>query len=190
VSFDALHWQHHCGAFLHQERAVIGGAGGEQCGEHPKARYSALLFAEGLLELLQTMNEDYRQAALRHWRDADALEKDGRVENADQLYGLAAECAVKSALMILPGFRSEDGELSSGYKEHINDLIGKVPLQNLQKRFPGLFALMKQPNPFADWHIRQRYCPDGAIAEATVANHRQAAQRLLGAAGLTGSRGS
>lgn len=138
--------------------------------------------------MMMVMIEDYGQAALRHWRDADTLERQGHIENADQLYGLAAECAIKSALMALPGFHSDDGELISGYREHVNDLIGKVPLQNLQKRFPCLVIRMKAPNPFADWHVKQRYWADGVITKPIAANHRQAAQRLLGAVGLTGSR--
>ncbi|NJM10773.1 MAG: hypothetical protein HC889_01610 [Synechococcaceae cyanobacterium SM1_2_3] len=54
--------------------------------------------------------EDYSSAAFRHWEDAQLLAGENRVENADQLYGLAAECAIKKALIELPAF-SKNREL-------------------------------------------------------------------------------
>ena len=41
------------------------------------------------------MSENYMDAALRHWRDAELLKTQNVVENADSLYGIAAEVAVK-----------------------------------------------------------------------------------------------
>jgi hypothetical protein len=35
------------------------------------------------------------EAALRHWKDANVLENEDCVENADHLYGFAAECVIK-----------------------------------------------------------------------------------------------
>ena len=42
------------------------------------------------------MSENYTEAALRHWRDAELLKEQNRVENADHLFGVAAECALKA----------------------------------------------------------------------------------------------
>jgi hypothetical protein len=52
-------------------------------------------------------SENYSSAAFRHWQDAQLLAGENRVENADQLYGLAAECAIKTALLELPAFVKE-----------------------------------------------------------------------------------
>lgn len=131
--------------------------------------------------------ENYSIAALRHWRDARLLEQNNRVENADQLYGFTAECAIKTALIELPAF-AKNGTLSLPYKEHINDLRGKVNLQSLQKRYPCLYACLKANNPFLDWHVNQRYVVDGAVSLQSMHGHRESAKRLLGVLGFTGQR--
>ena len=131
--------------------------------------------------------ENYPVAAFRHWRDAQLLERENRVENADQLYGIASECAIKKALIELPAF-VKNGTLSLPYKEHINDLWGKVNLQSLQKRYPGPYACLKANNPFLDWHVNQRYVVDGAVSLQSMHGHRESAKKLLGVLGFTGQR--
>lgn len=69
--------------------------------------------------------ENYADAALRHWKDAQFLEKENCVENADHHFGFAAECAIKVVLVKLPDF-SNNGELEKSYKDHVNILWGKV----------------------------------------------------------------
>ena len=49
------------------------------------------------------MAEAYADAAVRHWSDAEFFKEDQRLPNADQLYGFAAECALKVALLKVPG---------------------------------------------------------------------------------------
>ena len=44
------------------------------------------------------MTEAYDVAATRHFRDGQLLESEDRLSNADQLFGFAAECAIKAAL--------------------------------------------------------------------------------------------
>jgi hypothetical protein len=82
------------------------------------------------------MPEAYDDAALRHWTDADVLEKALRFQNADQLYGIASECALKVAISQLP----ERSSIPNKYRVHVNTLWNLAPLQSLQKRFPGLVA--------------------------------------------------
>ncbi len=41
------------------------------------------------------MNTNYKNAARRHYEDAEILFNRLRWANADQLYGLAAECGLK-----------------------------------------------------------------------------------------------
>lgn len=64
------------------------------------------------------MAEDYKHAAVRHWRDGELLVTDARLENADQFYGVTAECAIKVALVTLPAF-SNKGALLNDYRLHI-----------------------------------------------------------------------
>ena len=131
--------------------------------------------------------ENYANAALRHWNDAQLLEEENRVENADHHYGFAAECAIKNVLVKLSAFSSEEA-LEESYKKHINILWGKINYQSLQKSYPHLSALLKSNNPFLDWDVNQRYATDGMIAKAAMEIHKQSAKRLLGSVSLSGGR--
>jgi len=131
--------------------------------------------------------ENYSSAAVRHWKDAELLERESRVENADHHYGFAAECAIKKALVALPAF-SASGVLNSAYKEHINSLWDKVTHQSLQKSYPQLVAILKVANAFSDWNVNQRYFGDGAVTSAALASHKKMTSRLLGAVSLSGQR--
>jgi len=131
------------------------------------------------------MPEAYADAAQRHWADATLLESEKRIPNADQLYGIAAECAIKAALVVA---FAASGRLAPRYFEHVNLLWDVVPVQGLQKRFPGLVALLKAGNMFSDWEVAQRYESDAAVPEPAMVRHRDAARRILGAAALLGSR--
>lgn len=133
------------------------------------------------------MAEAFRESATRHWNDASLLERNGRRANANQLYGFAAECAIKTALCQLPGF-AQGGELGKYYRAHINELWDRVHIQQLQKRFSTLMAVLKQPNPFHDWSVDNRYAVEEALSEEAFNRHRDWAKRLLGIAGLSGSR--
>ncbi|MEK7704493.1 MAG: hypothetical protein AAB426_05995 [Myxococcota bacterium] len=133
------------------------------------------------------MTEVYDEAAMRHYRDGELLRREDRVANADQLYGLAAECAIKSALVCLTGSAS-DGQLVTQYKEHIDRLWDIAPVQGLQKRYPRLAAVLKALRPFDDWSIRQRYEGDDAVGPDALEHHRRAASRILGSLQLHGAR--
>lgn len=133
------------------------------------------------------MGENYAHAALRHWRDAQLLDQEKRLENADQLYGLAAECAIKKVLLTLSAF-SNSGCLLDAYKHHIDVLWDKARHQSMEKVAPMLPALLRKPNPFSDWQVDQRYLPDGSTSMEKLEVHKEWAKRLLGAVGLNGAR--
>ena len=45
---------------------------------------------------------DFRDAAKRHWKDAEYLLEDERfAANADHLFGMSAECALKAVMLSL-----------------------------------------------------------------------------------------
>lgn len=129
----------------------------------------------------------YASAAARHWNDAEHLFEDSRHDNADQLFGFAAECALKAALFSeLPA--SAGGELPKAYYVHIDELWDKVLSGPLRKRYPTVHALLKLPNPFSNWSVHQRYADSGAVNQEEVESHRKMAQRVLGAVQLLGIR--
>lgn len=134
------------------------------------------------------MPETYDKAAFRHWSDAEFCVGDQRHPNADQLYGFAAECAFKAALIKIPGCLSS-GALQKKYREHVNELWEVIPVQSVHSSVPGLVPLLRTPaKPFADWSIDQRYESGEAISADRVKKHREAARRILGAVGLLGER--
>jgi hypothetical protein len=130
---------------------------------------------------------NYASAAARHWTDAEHLFGASRHDNADQLFGFAAECALKAALHseLVQG---AGGKLHKSYYIHIDELWDKVSGASLRKRYPAVHALLKLPNPFSDWTTDQRYGDSGTVAKQQVEVHRKMAQRLLGAAQLLGIR--
>lgn len=126
------------------------------------------------------MDEVYDQAAVRHFVDAGILEERRRLANADQLYGLAAECAIKWVWSSLPNPMVQ--------RSHINQIWGQLPLQQWQKRYPGLYRILKSSRPFDGWSVEQRYGRDDVVSETMLAGHREAAKRILGSVGLLGGR--
>jgi hypothetical protein len=133
------------------------------------------------------MPECFDVAAIRHFRDGGILSEKQSLENADQLFGFAAECAIKSALATLPGC-IEGGTLSKKYREHVDQLWDLAVVQGLQRRYPSLLVILRGLRPFSDWTTDQRYGPDGAITAEALDRHREAARRILGSVRLTGQR--
>ena len=123
-----------------------------------------------------TMTDDYKAAAIRHYRDAELLEDHKRVENADHHFGLAAECGLKEALTQMGGLRREHR------KWHIDQLWHKIQAKQFSKSFPKLASLVANRDCFADWKISQRYGSDGEVPRANLERHRKWTARLLGAA--------
>jgi hypothetical protein len=136
------------------------------------------------------MPEHFEDAALRHWHDANILDQNNRTDNADQLYGIAAECAIKVALLLIPQcVNPETGRLSDRYLAHIDKLSQRVCLQGIQKRYPGLFCILRQsPLPFSDWAVEQRYNPTNSISTDTLKRHKNLTCRILSSVGLNGIR--
>ncbi|MGK3990208.1 hypothetical protein WME99_44605 [Sorangium sp. So ce136] len=134
------------------------------------------------------MAEAYAAAAVRHWSDAEFCKDAQRLPNADQLYGFAAECALKVALLKVPGCVGS-GELQKRYREHVDALWELIPLQSVERFAAQLVPLLRSTTkPFADWSIDQRYASGEAITIDILNKHREAARRVIGAVGLLGER--
>lgn len=130
------------------------------------------------------MGTSFGEAARRHWEDAEILAERRRVHNADQLYGLAAECALKRVMITLGVPASSDGDIDRKYKIHIDKLWEEYrTLASGRRGARYLSPLSRFPdNPFADWHIEQRYAPAepppaGSVCQA----HKRAARACLDA---------
>lgn len=121
--------------------------------------------------------DDYPSAAKRHLKDAGHLEDQGRIDNADHLYGISAECALKSALVMI-------GAFNDSHKTHIDVLWRRVYWAQLQRMFPELASLSGMQEPFSDWRVSQRYWADGAVSPEMLEKHKTMTKRIAAAVGL------
>ena len=120
---------------------------------------------------------DFANAHVRHWRDAELLFQAGRWANADQLYGLSAECVLK-AVMVADGLPvvTDGSPRDRKYRTHVNTLWDKF-LAFVQGRQTGqLLHHLPQCNPFASWSIRNRYANGVHFNEQSVDRHRAGAK--------------
>jgi hypothetical protein len=122
-----------------------------------------------------TMTFDFGQAARCHWDDAVLLHEGARLRNADQLYGLSAECALKAILVdggLAKTTSAGDIERSDAAKTHISRLWGEFQarMERRSSRLP------LGDNPFGDWEVAQRYAADADVPrEDVVSLHRAGA---------------
>ena len=123
--------------------------------------------------------EDYFDAANRHHADAMLLQTQvpPRLANASHLFGMAAECAVKT---VIQNNRSATGGVT--VMGHINQIHQKFIACQAIKGKPSFQADMLQAiNAFAEWQVSQRYCnqKDEMFTVARLGEERQATTRLL-----------
>ena len=133
----------------------------------------------------------YADATRRHWDDGLFLLEDRRLANADHLFGLAAECALKAVMLPLgmklrPSGAPEDRR--HGHIDRLWDEFGAFVSSRGGARYGAL--LSADQNPFAgSWKVDQRYDSRSGFTLAAVASHRdgaQTAKRCLDAAVLDG----
>ncbi len=116
------------------------------------------------------MTRNFKDAAIRHFSDADYLFAANRKPNAGQLYGFCAECGIK-ALLILFGLPIEknSGDLltKSQFKMHINGLIANlysfVPSDRTYFSYLGMIPGITM---FRDWSVDHRYFAEPAIPQS------------------------
>lgn len=122
------------------------------------------------------MSTNYRDAAVRHYVDGDTLRNVLRHPNADQLYGLAAECALKAVMVGLGMQITKKGApRDHAHKVHMPELwmaFQSFAEGRLASRYLEPLAHL---NPFDDWRVDQRYWASSAIGAARASDHRAAA---------------
>lgn len=130
-----------------------------------------------------TPQVDFRQAGRRHLVDARLLDAQDppHLENADQLYGLAAECLLKVLLtthlhLPTPHLHPSKG-LESPFNRHIDRLWPQVML-HLQGRPGACYAgLLSEASPFRHFSVEHRYWADGVGVEQ-IQEHRRGAEAV------------
>ncbi len=125
-------------------------------------------------------NVDFADAAYRHEKDAKLLYDHQRWPNADQLVGLAAECALKAVMRALGmKIRPEGSPEERKHRVHVDDLWDEFfafANGNGGNRYAGM---LRRENPFSDWRIEQRYHRSSAIGRPVVDAHREATAQVF-----------
>jgi hypothetical protein len=120
---------------------------------------------------------DFLDAMERHWHDAELLfhESPPRLANADQLYGLSAECGLK-ALMAKGGMDIvNNSDHKSKYKKHVNATWSHF--NDFRQGCLAGYAL-NTDNPFNHWMIDHRYASQSAFDAPRVQRHQAGAQQV------------
>ncbi|MFE7432511.1 hypothetical protein ACFU78_05860 [Streptomyces tendae] len=143
----------------------------------------------------KTANTDYACAGERHYEDASYLHGDGRLLNADHLFGLAVECLMKALLLRFGGShrvsmtdrRNRPAKLpwwdnpATGDREplrHIDEMCSALPLLLEGRSGPALNrALTRVAADFEKWVVDDRYT-DGAHLPPALLSRRQEAATL------------
>ena len=124
---------------------------------------------------------DFPNAHIRHWEDAEFLFRAGRWANADQLYGLSAECGLKAVMVAndLP-VDAAGSPRDQEYRKHINvKALWDGFRAFVQGRQTGqLLHHLPQSNPFAKWSVENRYANSADFNKQSVDPHRTAARRV------------
>ena len=124
------------------------------------------------------MSTNFLDASERHFGDADLLRDDGRVANADHLYGISAECSLKAVMLALGMATRTDGvPVDRGHKVHMPELWAAFQSFAQGRLAARYLEPLDHQNPFADWLVDQRYWLRAAIPAAATGTHRSAALR-------------
>ena len=119
---------------------------------------------------------DFRDAHRRHWQDAELLFKHQRWANADQLYGLSAECGLKAVMVGLGmDVRADRAPVRREYRQHVDALWAEFMSFASGRSGSPYVQMLPTANPFATWSIDNRYAHGGHFSKAAVDPHRAAA---------------
>ncbi len=124
------------------------------------------------------MQADFLDAHERHWIDAERLFLARRYANADQLYGMAAECGLKR-LMVKFGMtvNSEGNPTDKEDLKHINKIWERFESYR-QGKFEGIDYGLPVPNPFNNWDVSDRYAHQSNFNQASVQLHKAGAEAI------------
>jgi hypothetical protein len=129
------------------------------------------------------MADDYADAAVRHYRDAENLAERSRFDNAGYLIGYAAECAMKQKLRDLHGDQKKNFD---GHHPQPQRQI-RTFLEGRGLSGPWL-SLVKNRSLFLGWSPDIRYASNDQIDSKKYAVWKVDAERVMSAAKLRWSQ--
>lgn len=126
-----------------------------------------------------TKPSDFADAHTRHWQDAELLFAHDRWANADQLYGLSAECGLKAVMQVLgmPPV-DETGRPATEYRKHVNALWQVFQDFASDRDGARYLEMLPSGSPFSNWAIEDRYANRNDFRREDVELHRAATQEI------------
>ncbi len=126
------------------------------------------------------MSTDFRGAAGRHLDDAELLFNEDRIANADQLFGLSAECSLK-AVMVALGMATDSAGTPQdrGHRVHMPELWTAFQSFASGRLASRYLEPLDAQNPFVDWDVEQRYWAGSSIQHGSTQSHQRAALQCI-----------
>ena len=121
---------------------------------------------------------DFADAHTRHWQDAELLFAHGRWANADQLYGLSAECGLKAVMQELDMPVDETGKPATKHRKHVNALWRVFQDFASNRDGARYLEMLPRGSPFSNWAIEDRYANRNDFRREDVELHRAATQDI------------
>lgn len=125
------------------------------------------------------MQSDFLDAHNRHWQDAEQLFEAQRWANADQLFGMAAECGLKKLMLAFGmGFDTDKNRPEEGQdRKHADGIWARYEAYRSGHHQGANYGLTAN-NPFQDWDVSQRYANQSNFGQARVQPHRGGANEV------------
>lgn len=124
------------------------------------------------------MDTDFHDAHSRHWDDAELLYESERWANADQLYGLAAECGLKRLMIAFGMLLDTAGNMPAAREDrvHANGVWDRYEAYRSGHHAGTDYGTAS--GLFADWHIANRYCNRNDFSKSYVDPHKSGADEV------------
>jgi len=120
------------------------------------------------------MPDNYAEAAVRHYRDAESLAAAGRYDNAGHLVGFAAECAIKNAIRKIE--RRPNAFIDGHFPAPL--IAFRQAVEHSRTSGPML-ALSRDRAYFSGWSVNDRYLSDNHVTAAQYESWKNSAQKAF-----------
>ncbi|MDI9389693.1 MAG: SAM-dependent methyltransferase [Synergistota bacterium] len=127
------------------------------------------------------METDFLDAHERHWEDGELLFDNTRWANADHLYGIAAECGLKSLMAVfgMPFDAAKGRPADVADCKHIDAIQRRYESYRSGCPFGAGYAL-PDSSVFDDWDVSQRYSHRSVFDRDRVDKHRGGTEAIRG----------
>ena len=116
--------------------------------------------------------DNYSQASQRLHKDANTLYDLQRYETAGHLYGLSAECSIKTFILQQPG------QTNVPFK-HLPELLDDAKRLMSGRVRSHLLNLISRPDYMAGWQVANRYWADQQFSQQQCKDYKQDATDTL-----------